>query len=60
LLAGSYGLIAGIFVPGGPFLLQLVALAALCSIGLAAYFAAIHFTRVQPLGMLLGRLRRGG
>jgi putative peptidoglycan lipid II flippase len=59
-LVGLHSLLGAIFVPGGPFLLQLVALAALCSIGLAAYFAAIHLCGVQPLGMLLKRLRRGG
>jgi putative peptidoglycan lipid II flippase len=35
-------------------------LGALCTIGLVAYFAAVHFTGVQPMGMLLKRLRRGG
>jgi putative peptidoglycan lipid II flippase len=52
--------LAGVFASGASLLLQLLALAALCGIGFVAYFAAIHFTGVQPLGMLLKRLRRGG
>jgi putative peptidoglycan lipid II flippase len=60
LLVGLHLPLQGIFVSGGPFLLQLAALAALCVVGLVAYFAAIHFSGVQPMGMLLKRLRRGG
>ena len=52
--------LAGLFAPGGPFPLQALALLALCVIGLVGYFAAIHFSGVQPMGMLLKRLRRGG
>src|SRR5690606_30822553 len=58
LLLGLYWPIAWLFVPEGPILLQAVALAALCAAGLAAYFAAIHFSGVQPLGLLFRRLRR--
>lgn len=60
LLLGLYWALRDLFVPGGPFLLQLIALASLCFVGLVAYFAAIHVSGVQPLGMLLKRLRRGG
>ena len=58
-----YGLtlpLGDLFAPEGSFALQALALAALCAIGLFAYFAAIHVTRVQPMGMLLKRLRGGG
>lgn len=60
LLVGLAQPLGGIFEAGAPFLPQLGALAALCTIGLVAYFAAIHLTRVQPLGLLLKRLRRAG
>ena len=60
LLVGLYQPLEGVFASGASLLLQLVALLALCAIGLVAYFAAIHFSGVQPLGMLLKRLRRGG
>ena len=39
-------------------LVQLVALGFLVAFGMAFYFALVHVTRVQPLGMLLKRLRR--
>ena len=60
LLLSLYWPLAGIFVAGGSIALQVIALAALCAIGLFAYFAAIHVSRVQPMGQLLRRLRRGG
>ncbi len=46
--------------PRAPLLAQLVALGALCAFGLALYFALIHVSGAQPMGMLLKRLRRGG
>ena len=39
-------------------LVQLVALGFLVGFGMALYFALVHVTRVQPLGVLLKRLRR--
>lgn len=60
LLVGLYWPLQGVFRSGGSVLLQLVALAALCGIGFVAYFAAVHFTGVQPMRMLLKRLGRGG
>jgi putative peptidoglycan lipid II flippase len=41
-----------------PLLLQIVALGGLVGVGIAIYFALVHVTRAQPLGQLLGRLRR--
>ncbi|MEO8758672.1 MAG: murein biosynthesis integral membrane protein MurJ [Devosia sp.] len=43
-----------------PLVVQVVALGALIALGLALYFAAVHFTRAQPLDLLLRRLRRAG
>ncbi|MHB1110024.1 MAG: murein biosynthesis integral membrane protein MurJ [Devosia sp.] len=60
VLLGLSWPLSGVFAPGASLLLQFPALAALCTIGFVGYFAAIHFTGVQPLGMLLKRLRRGG
>jgi putative peptidoglycan lipid II flippase len=60
LLVALRAPLEGVFDAGAPFLPQLLALAALCAVGLLAYFAAIHLSRVQPMGMLLRRLRRGG
>ena len=60
LLFGLAWPLAGVFASGASLLLQLLALAALIGIGIVGYFAAIHFSGVQPLGMLLKRLRRGG
>lgn len=60
VLFGLYWPLQGVFASGRSLLVQLVALTALIGIGFVGYFAAIHFTRVQPLGMLLKRLRRGG
>jgi putative peptidoglycan lipid II flippase len=60
LLLGLHWPIAPVFAPDASMLLQVVALLALCIVGFVAYFAAIHFSGVQPLGMLLRRLRRGG
>lgn len=52
--------LAGVFAPGGALWLQAAALFALCAIGIFGYFVAVHFSGVQPMGMLLKRLRRGG
>ena len=41
-----------------PLLLQIVALGGLVGVGMIVYFALVHVTRAQPLGQLLGRLRR--
>jgi putative peptidoglycan lipid II flippase len=60
LLTGLTLPLQDVFAPGASLLLQLLALAALCAIGFVAYFAAIHYSGVQPLGMLLKRLKRGG
>ena len=60
LLVGLIWPLWGIFAAGGSLLLQLVALAALIGSGLVFYFALVHLSGVQPLGMLLKRLRRGG
>jgi putative peptidoglycan lipid II flippase len=46
--------------PSAPLIAQLVALGALCAFGFALYFALVHVTGAQPMGMLLKRLRRGG
>ena len=51
-------LLGPVFAPGGSFLTQALALAFLIGFGMLAYFALVHFTGVQPLGQLLGRLRR--
>jgi putative peptidoglycan lipid II flippase len=60
LLLGLAWPLSGVFASGGSVLLQVVALGALCAIGFVAYFAGVHYLGVQPLGMLLKRLRRGG
>ena len=60
LLVGLAWPLGEVFAADAAFLPQLLALAALCATGLVAYFGAIHVTRVQPLGLLLKRLRRGG
>jgi len=56
----------GLSIPAAPFfslhahlLVQLVALGALCTVGAVLYFALVHVTGAQPLGLLLRRLRRG-
>jgi putative peptidoglycan lipid II flippase len=46
--------------PHAPLIAQLVALGALCGLGAGLYFAAVHLTRAQPMGLLLVRLRRSG
>ena len=43
-----------------PLIVQLLALGGLMTLGLALYFAAVHFSGAQPLGLLLKRLRRNG
>ena len=47
-----------IFAPGAPFLLQAAALFAICVFGSTLYFALVHFTGAQKLGLLASRLRR--
>lgn len=49
---------APIFVPGAPFVVQALGLAALVAIGAAFYFATLHLTGIQRLDRLLARLRR--
>ena len=46
--------------PHAPLIVQLVALGALCTLGAALYFALVHYSGAQPLGLLLKRLRRNG
>ncbi len=58
LLFGLAIVLGDTFDSGASLPLQLAALGGLIGIGLAAYFAAIHVTRVQPMGELLRRLRR--
>ncbi|MNC92348.1 hypothetical protein D3C83_87550 [compost metagenome] len=55
----------GLAMPLGPWLassapliLQLLALGGLVALGMLVYFALVHLTGAQPLGQLLGRLRR--
>jgi putative peptidoglycan lipid II flippase len=60
LLIGLAWPLGSVFAAGASLLLQLVALAALIGFGIIFYFAAVHFSGVQPMGMLLKRLRRGG
>jgi putative peptidoglycan lipid II flippase len=43
-----------------PLLLQIVALGGLVAVGMGLYFALVHVTGAQPLGALVGRLRRRG
>ncbi|MEQ1900850.1 MAG: murein biosynthesis integral membrane protein MurJ [Devosia sp.] len=43
-----------------PLFVQLLALGGLVALGLAIYFAMVHVTGAQPLGLLLRRLRRNG
>ena len=43
-----------------PLIVQLLALGGLMTLGLVLYFAAVHFSGAQPLGLLLKRLRRNG
>jgi putative peptidoglycan lipid II flippase len=50
--------LGGAFAPDSPLIVSGPVLAALCVLGAAGYFAAIQFTGVQPLGLLLRRLRR--
>jgi len=51
-------LMGPVFDPGYPFLIQALALLALCIFGGALYFALVHLSGVQRLGALLARLRR--
>ena len=46
--------------PHAPLIVQLVVLGVLCTFGAALYFAAVHFSGAQPLGLLAKRLRRAG
>ncbi|GHA22540.1 putative lipid II flippase MurJ [Devosia pacifica] len=54
---GSRG--TGLFASGGNVVLQAAALGAIILFGILFYFTFIHITRVQPMGQLLRRLRRG-
>jgi putative peptidoglycan lipid II flippase len=47
-----------IFAPGASFLIQALALFAICTFGSVLYFTLIHFSGAQPLGLFLKRLRR--
>jgi putative peptidoglycan lipid II flippase len=58
LLLGLHWPLQQLFEPQQPFALQALALAGLCGIGFVAYFAAIHFLGIQPLGQLFRGLRR--
>ena len=46
--------------PRAPLIVQLVALGALCALGMGLYFALVHVSGAQPLGQLMRRLRRSG
>ena len=59
-LYGAVVLLGPVFDPGYFFPLQALALAALCVLGAALYFALLHVTGVQPLQGLVRRLRRRG
>jgi putative peptidoglycan lipid II flippase len=58
LLAAGAWLLAPVFAPEASFLLQALALLALCVLGAGFYFALVHLTGVQRLGGLLRALRR--
>lgn len=60
LLYGVAVPLGGIFEAGRSLSLQLISLAGLIGLGLVLYFAAVHYSGVQPMGLLLRRLRRGG
>ena len=51
--------LAPFFAPHAHIVVQLIALAFLCGVGLVLYFVLVHVTGAQPLGLLLRRLRRG-
>ena len=57
-LWGSVVLLGPVFDPGYNFLVQALALAALCGLGAGFYFALAHLSGVQRLGALVRRLRR--
>ncbi|WDR01846.1 murein biosynthesis integral membrane protein MurJ [Devosia algicola] len=61
LMGGSLYLLAqrgeALLASGQPLLLQAAALGLLMLYGVVMYFVLVHFSRVQPLGMLLRRLR---
>lgn len=50
---------SGIFATGGNLGLQALVLAVLVGFGLWTYFTLVHVTRVQPMGLLWRRIRRG-
>ena len=52
--------LAPYMLASAPLLLQLVVLGGLMTLGFALYFAAVHFSGAQPLGLLLRRLKRNG
>jgi putative peptidoglycan lipid II flippase len=60
VLLGLYWPLSGVFAPGAPLPMQIIMLLLLCTVGFVGYFAAIHFSGVQRLGMLLRRLGRRG
>ena len=49
---------APFFAHGAHLVVQLIALSALCGVGLVLYFVLVHVTGAQPLGMVLRRFRR--
>ncbi len=59
LLWAAVMLLGPVFDPGYFFPVQALALLALCVLGAGVYFALAHLTRLQPLGGLLRRFRRG-
>jgi putative peptidoglycan lipid II flippase len=59
-LYGAVVLLGPVFDPGYFFPLQALALAALCVLGAALYFALLHVTGVQSLKGLVRRFRRRG
>jgi putative peptidoglycan lipid II flippase len=59
VLYGLAWLMAPFFSAHAQTAVQLVALALLCGIGLVLYFALVHLSGAQPMGLLLRRLRRG-
>lgn len=59
-LFGLYWPLSDVFASEAPLLPQAALLLVFCLVGLVGYFAAVHVTNVQPMGMLLKRLRRGG
>ncbi len=59
-LYGASVLLDPVFMPGANFAVQALSLLLLCVAGAILYFAILHLTRVQPMGVFLARLRRRG